>query len=35
MHSVRRARLRAVVELVAVVAAILLAMRLTVALLGG
>ena len=35
MHSLGRARLRAVIELVAVVAAILFAMRLTVALLGG
>jgi len=35
MHSLGRARLRAVIEVVAVVAAILLAMRVTIALLGG
>jgi hypothetical protein len=35
MHSLGRARLRAVVEIVAVVTAILFVMRLAFALLGG
>jgi hypothetical protein len=35
MHSLGRARLRAVFEVVAVVTAILVAMRVAIALLGG